>query len=107
METAKEVTAEVRTYNYILRIVEEITGITSSEILTSNREEQVDARYIFVNILSERGYSDSKISQLTTLTRPCICMLRNKFQYRRKRYFVGLNYNKVKERVFSNNKIMK
>lgn len=87
-------------YLEILRIVEEVTGVNSKEMLSSNCEENVDARHIFVYVLSERGYSDNKISKLTNLSRPCICMIRNNFKYRRKRYFVNVHYKAVYEKVF-------
>lgn len=87
-------------YLDILRIVGEVTGVSAAEMLTSNCEEHVDARHILVYVLSCRGYSDIKIAQLTKLTRPCICMIRNSFKYRRKRYFVNLNYQTVYSRVF-------
>lgn len=87
-------------YLDILRIVEDVTGVSAAEMLTSNCEEHVDARHILIYTLSCRGYSDTKISQLTKLTRPCVCMIRNSFKYRRKRYFVNLNYQMVYNRVF-------
>ena len=87
-------------YLDILRIVEEVTGVSASEMLSSNCEEQVDSRHILVSILSQRGYSDTKIASLTKLSRPCVCMIRNNFKYRRKRYFVNLNYQEVYYRVF-------
>lgn len=87
-------------YLDILRIVEEVTGIRAAEMLTSNCEEHVDARHILVYTLSCRGYSDTKISQFTKLSRPCVCMIRNSFKYRQKRYFVNLNYQAVRNKVF-------
>lgn len=87
-------------YLDILRIVEEVTCVSATEMLTFNCEEHVDARHILVYILSCRGYSDTKIAQLTKLTRPCVCMIRNSFKYRRKRYFVNLNYQTIYDRVF-------
>lgn len=87
-------------YLDILRVVEEVTGVSATEFLTSNCEEHVDARHILVAILSERGYSDSKISKLINVTRPCVCMIRNNFKYRKRRYFVNTYYNNVRERVF-------
>lgn len=87
-------------YLDILRIVEEVTGVSAAEMLTSNCEEHVDARHILVYVLNCRGYSDTKIAQLTKLTRPCVCMIRNSFKYRRKRYFVNLNYQTVYSKVF-------
>lgn len=87
-------------YLDILRIVEEVTGISAAEMLSSNCEAHVDARHILVYILGNRGFSDTQISKLTKLTRPCVCMIRNNFKYRRKRYFVNLNYQQVYSRVF-------
>lgn len=94
-------------YLDILRIVEEVTGVSATEMLTSNCEEHVDARHILVYTLSCRGYSDTKISQLTKLTRPCVCMIRNSFKYRQKRYFVNLNYQIVYGRVFGGKESVK
>lgn len=94
-------------YLDILRIVEEVTGVSAAEMLTSNCEEHVDARHILVYVLSCRGYSDTKISQLTKLTRPCVCMIRNNFKYRQRRYFVNLNYQIVHSRVFGNKESVK
>lgn len=87
-------------YVDILRVVEDVTGVSAAEMLTSNCEENVDSRHILVHVLSCRGYSDSKIASLTKLTRPCVCMIRNNFKYRRKRYFVNLNYQEVYYRIF-------
>lgn len=96
-------TAMDELYLDILRIVEEVTCVSATEMLTSNCEEHVVARHILVYILSCRGYSDTKIAQLTKLTRPCVCMIRNSFKYRRKRYFVNLNYQTIYDRVFGDN----
>lgn len=89
-------------YLEILRVVEEVTGIDAASMLTSNCEEQVDARHILVNVLSSYGFSDTRISGLTKLTRPCICIIRNNFKYRIKRYFVNLYYESVMEKLRSN-----
>lgn len=94
-------------YLDILRIVEEVTGVSTNEILLSNREEHVDARHILVYVMSCRGYSDTKIAALTKLTRPCVCMIRNNFKYRCKRYFVNLYYQTVRKRVFESNELVK
>lgn len=89
-------------YCEILQIVEEVTGVGSKEMLSSNKEEHVDARHILVCILGNRGFSDTKIAEFTNLTRPCICIIRNNFRHRRKRYFVNLNYQSVYAKIFSN-----
>lgn len=87
-------------YLEILRIVEETTGIGAKEMLTSNCEECVDARHILVYVLGNRGFSDTQIARYTKLTRPCVCMIRNNFKYRKKRYFVNLHYQMVYSKVF-------
>lgn len=87
-------------YLDILRIVEDVTGVSAKEMLTSNCEDHVDARHILVYILGNRGFSDSKIAELTGLTRPCVCMIRNNFRFRIKRYFVNLYYQEVYNKVF-------
>lgn len=83
----------IEMYDRIMSVVEEVTGISKDKILTSNCEECVDARHILVYILGNRSFSDNKIAELTGLTRPGVCIIRNNFKYRRKRYFVKCNGN--------------
>lgn len=92
------------TYLEILRVVEEVTGVSANEMLTSNCEEYVDARHTLVYTLYIRGFSDSQIAKFTKLTRPCVCMIRNSFKYRKRRYFVNLNYQTVYSKVFLSKK---
>lgn len=89
----------IEMYDRIMSVVEEVTGISKDKILTSNCEECVDARHILVYILGNRSFSDNKIAELTGLTRPGVCIIRNNFKYRRKRYFVNLNYERVYAKV--------
>mgnify|MGYP007077966998 CR=1 FL=1 len=79
----------IEIYDRIMGVVEEVTGISKDKILTSNCEECVDARHILVYILGNRSFSDNKIAELTGLTRPGVCIIRNNFKYRRKRYFLN------------------
>lgn len=94
-------------YMEILRVVQDVTGIDANAMLSSNKEENVDARHILVYILSLRGFSDNNISSLTKLTRPCICMIRKNFKYRTKRYFVRENYKEIYRIIFDDNEIVK
>lgn len=94
-------------YLEILRVVEDVTGVNVAEMLSSNCEENVDARYILVHILGDRGFSDTQIARFTKLTRPCVCMIRNNFKYRKKRYFVNLNYQEVYRRIFLSKEVVK
>lgn len=86
-------------YNEILDVVHDVMGIETADILKSKREECVDARHILVYVLTSKGISDITIAHLTRLTRPCVCIIRNNFKYRLKRYFVNLNYQQIIERV--------
>lgn len=97
----------IEMYDRIMSVVEEVTGISKDKILTSNCEECVDARHILVYILGNRSFSDSKIAELTGLTRPGVCIIRNNFKYRRKRYFVNLNYERVYAKVFGSKEKVK
>lgn len=83
----------IEMYDRIMSVVEEVTGISKDKILTSNCEECVDARH--------------KIAELTGLTRPGVCIIRNNFKYRRKRYFVNLNYERVYAKVFDSKEKVK
>lgn len=85
----------------------EIYDRIKDKILTSNCEECVDARHILVYILGNRSFSDNKIAELTGLTRPGVCIIRNNFKYRRKRYFVNLNYERVYAKVFESKEKVK
>ena len=97
----------IEMYDRIMSVVEEVTGISKDKILTSNCEECVDARHILVYILGNRSFSDNKIAELTGLTRPGVCIIRNNFKYRRKRYFVNLNYERVYAKVFDSQEKVK
>lgn len=96
----------IETFDRILLIVVEVTGIPKSRILSSNCEECVDARHILIYILSEHGFSDTKIAEFLGITRPCACMSRNSFRYRRKRYFVNLNYEIIHQKVFGSKEVV-
>lgn len=97
----------IEMYDRTMSVVEEVTGISKDKILTSNCEECVDARHILVYILGNRSFSDNKIAELTGLTRPGVCIIRNNFKYRRKRYFVNLNYERVYAKVFDSKEKVK
>lgn len=62
------------------------TGFSESEVLVSNKEECVDARYIFIHILSQ-WLTDSQISSVTGLSRTCANKIRNGFDCKYKLKF--------------------
>lgn len=58
------------------------TEIEREMMLSSNREDCVDARCMLVYSLYKIGLTDTEISELTSLTRPCISKLRASFECR-------------------------
>lgn len=86
-------------YLAILQIVIDVTGVTYEDMFSSNHEEHVDARHILIYVLSDFGFSDAKISEFTKLSRAGVCIIRNRFNDRRLRYFVDQNYHDVVKRV--------
>lgn len=89
------------TYREILNLVIEYTGVEEQDITHSNIEEHVDARYLLVQILCDRGFSDTQIALLMGVTRACVCTLRNKFRYRTKKYFVNVIYKELRAKLFA------
>lgn len=57
-------------------LVCDYTEIEEHDILTSNREECVDARYIMIGVLSEY-LTDDEIAKQSGLTRACCNKIRN------------------------------
>ena len=66
------------------------TEVDESMLLICNKEECVDARCLLVCALSKCGLKDAEIASLTSLTRPCVCKLRNSFAARNTRMFLIL-----------------
>ena len=73
-------------YQNMAGIVSEITGLSYSEIINSNREECVDARSLLVNKLLKMGFSERRISDYSGLTIQCINKLKNGFDKRLLKY---------------------
>lgn len=65
-------------YQIVIGCVCRYTGLDEYSILMSNKEECVDARYIFIHILSQ-WLTDSQISSVTGLSRTCSNKIRNGF----------------------------
>ena len=84
----------------ILQIVEDVTGVGAEDIRTSYIEECTDARHILVYIMSERGFTDRKITEFTGLTKQAVGNIKRNFQNRRKNYFVNAEYEKIHDIVF-------
>ena len=87
-------------YKRILSIVEQVTDVNALQMLTSKCEDATDARHILVCIMHSRGFTDKKITEFTGLTRQAVFAIKKNFPYRRKRYFVNADYERVYKLVF-------
>lgn len=71
-------------FNRILNTVSQETEITIDEILSrSHRKEIVDARYLFVYFLRNRGFIPAEIARRLRLTPQAVSGIICKFQKRR------------------------
>lgn len=68
----------INLYQETLGIVSDCCKVSKEKIISSKKEECVNARYILVSILGE-WYTDNEIAELTGLSRPCTNKIRNKF----------------------------
>ena len=64
------------------------TEVDEDLLLSSNREDVVDARCLLVCALAKCGLKDADISELTHPTRAGVCKLRNSFSMRGNRMFL-------------------
>lgn len=71
-------------FDKVMNKVTEVTEVSKDDVLHSNREECVDARYILVAVLSER-LTDNDIAALTGWKRQTVNFIRNHVE-ERKRY---------------------
>lgn len=85
-------------YEKIKRIVCDYAELLEADILNSNREECVNARYIMVGLLGEY-LTDDEIAKLSGLTRACANKIRNGMRARLNRFSFRCLYNSVKGAV--------
>ncbi|UVX35896.1 MAG: DnaA protein [Bacteriophage sp.] len=85
-------------YRELVEAVSNETGIKENDLLHSNSEEAVDARYILIHLLSQK-LTDGQISTLTKLTRQSVNKIRNNFQYKIKKWSVATNLQHISNEV--------
>lgn len=85
-------------YKEVVVAVKKETGVEEYEMLHSNSEEAVDARYILIHLLSQK-LTDIQISTLTNLTRQSVNKIRNNFQYKIKKWSVATNLQHISNEV--------
>lgn len=83
----------------ILRIVSKETEIQTSEILSNSKEaEVVDARYLLVHLLYERGFYPSQIALQTRKTKRSINYILSGFSDRIQRgKMLRIQYENIKK----------
>lgn len=60
------------------------TGVQFDDMVSSNKDEHVDARSLFVCLLHEYGLTDTRIGVYIGMTRQGVNKLRNNFHDRKK-----------------------
>lgn len=85
-------------YKEVVVAVKNEAGVEEYEMLHSNSEEAVDARYILIYLLSQK-LTDTQISSLTRLTRQSVNKIRNNFQYKIKKWSVATNLQHISNEV--------
>ncbi len=88
----------IELYKEMVVAVKNETGVEEYEMLHSNSEEAVDARYILIHLLSQK-LTDSQISSVTKLTRQSVNKIRNNFQYKIKKWSVATNLQHISNDV--------
>lgn len=79
-------------------LVCDYTEIDERDVITSNREVCVDARYILVGVLSEY-LTDEEIAKQSGLTRACCNKIRNGMRAKMTRYSFRCMFQSIKGKV--------
>lgn len=82
-------------YQHVSGIVCEITGLSYSDVINSNREECVDARSLLINKLLQIGLTERRISEFSGLTTQCVNKLKNTFEERRLKFEYSINLQRI------------
>ena len=74
------------------------TGVGEVDVLESNKEECVDARYILIHFLSQY-LTDEDISRVTGLTRQAVNYIRNHFEQKMNKWSIKSNMSDVGDEI--------
>lgn len=83
---------KTKIFNEILGKVAEVTEIDSDNILHSNKEECVDARYVLIQLLFKMGFTDTEVSERMGCSRQSVNYAKNHFEERLGKWSVRTNY---------------
>lgn len=85
-------------YEYAINVVCEYSELEEHDIMTSNKEEYVNARYALIGALSEY-LTDEEIAKHSSLTRACANKIRNGMRERLNRYSFRCMFQSIKGKV--------
>ena len=85
-------------YSNIKKQVCETTGISPSEIFSSNNEEVVDARYLLIHLLCDK-FTDKEISNMTGISKSLANKIRNTINVKNKKYSFRCKLKEIKEKL--------
>ena len=74
------------------------TGVGEVDVLESNKEECVDARYILIHFLSQY-LTDEDISRVTGLTRQAVNYIRNHFEQKMNKWSIKSNMSDIGDEI--------
>lgn len=86
-------------YITVRNIIIEVTGVGERPMIFCNRTECVDARAILIDVLLEKGMTESEIASNMGVTPQCVNKLKNGFHLRKSRWSVFTNWQEVRKRV--------
>lgn len=87
-------------YKKVVAAVCQAIGTDPVMLLSSNKEENVDARGIMISILTDHRYSDGTIAILTGMTRQAVNRIKNIYPDRiRKSYYLRSILASVKDEL--------
>lgn len=81
-------------YNQALACVQKHTELGVG-LMSSNREEVVDARCLLVCALSRYGFTDTEIAQQMGVTRQCVSKLKSSLDIRKRKWSVRTNWQRI------------
>lgn len=88
-------------YQNVVGVVCRVTGVDEYNMLHSNKEACVDARYLLVHFLSQ-NLTDEEISSLTGASRQSVNYIRNKFLNRINKWSVKIMLSDVGKELANN-----
>lgn len=74
------------------------TGVGEVDVLESNKEECVDARYILIHFLSQY-LTDEDIPRVTGLTRQAVNYIRNHFEQKMNKWSIKSNMSDIGDEI--------